>query len=418
MTVKSIILATEQRENMKSNKATVLHSILGKPLISYTIDTLREMDIEGICILTGDKAKDIKSVLGNSINYGFQDDISLKEIKSFIEKSEDIIVLDGNNPLVTSQSLMEMLVIHRQSNNGATVLSATLEKPENYSRAYIFKAKALQSALLQIKNKNGQGFYPQDILGIFDKEEWVINTMDIGNVSDLMKVNSRSQLAHCGRIMKERINKKHMDRGVIIEDPNNTYIGPEVNIGYDTTIEPNCMLKGTTVIGNDCFIGNGTNIENSQISNGVHIENSHIYDSFIDDHTDVGPFAYIRPQSTIGKNVKIGDFVEIKNSSIGDYTKVSHLTYVGDADVGKHVNFGCGSVLVNYDGINKHRSTIEDYAFIGCNTNLVSPVTIGERAYTAAGSTITNNVPQESLGISRAKQVNKEGWVAYKYPKK
>lgn len=216
---------------------------------------------------------------------------------------------------------------------------------------------------------------------------------------------------------KNKINQKHMENGVILMDPNNTYIEAEVTIGTGTIIEPGCMLKGETNIGESCVIGYNTKIENTQIANNVHIESSVILDSFIEEEAKIGPFAYIRPGSKIGRRVKIGDFVEIKNTTIGEDTKVSHLTYIGDADVGKGVNFGCGSVLVNYDGVKKHRSYIGDHAFIGCNTNLVSPVNIGERAYTAAGSTITADVPKESLGISRVKQVNKEGWVNKKYPK-
>lgn len=418
MRVKSIILTVDQGENMTSHKAKVLHPILGKALISYTIDAISQMDIERICILQEDQSDDIKNTLGHSEKYVFQEVSKITQITNFVGDCGNIVVLSGDTPLITSLAIEKTLKFHDAGDNGVTILSAKPNKSEDYGQIYVFKAKVLTGALRQVRENNQKDYCLQDLVEIVSKDGCKVDTLDITNGLDLLKVSSRSQLAQCTRIMKQRINEKHMDNGVTLEDPTNTYIGPEVTIGFDTIIEPNCMLKGRTTIGRDCFIGNGSNIENGQISDGVHIESSHIHDSFIDDHAHVGPFAYIRPHSSIGKNVRIGDFVEIKNSSIGDYTKVSHLTYVGDADVGEHVNFGCGTVLVNYDGVDKHRSTIGDYAFIGCNTNLVSPVNIADKAYTAAGSTITKDVPKESLGIARARQVNKEGWVAYKHPEK
>ena len=217
--------------------------------------------------------------------------------------------------------------------------------------------------------------------------------------------------------MKQRINAKHMANGVTLIDPNSTYICPDVVIGKDTIIEPGCMLEGKTVIGEGCRIGYHSKLKNAVLSNNVDVEISVILDSSVDEGTHVGPFAYIRPNSHIGKNIKVGDFVEIKNANIGDGTKISHLTYVGDADVGQNVNFGCGTVVVNYDGQKKHRTTIGDNAFIGCNTNLVSPVTVEDNAYTAAGSTITDTVPKNSLAIARAKQENKLEWVTKKRQK-
>lgn len=411
MDVKSIILSTDQGKNMASNKAKVLHEILGKALISYSIEAVREIGVKEIGILVGQQKEDIKNILGDKKGYTFLEELGSVQVMEFVGCSGDVIILDGDMPLIRGGDLEEVLKLHQKFNYDATVLSAGLDNSEAYGKAYIFKAQVLNDVLLE---KNCF----QDIIGGLRGKGYLVGDLAISEMSHLLRIDSRVQLAKCTQILKEKINEKHMENGVTIEDPKNTYIGPDVTIGYDTIIEPNCILKGETIVGYDCVIGYNSKIENSQISNGVRIENSVICDSFIDDYACIGPFAYIRPQSKIGKGVKIGDFVEIKNSTIGDHTKVSHLTYVGDADVGEHVNFGCGSVLVNYDGSQKCRSTIEDYAFIGCNTNLVSPVTIGERAYTAAGSTITKDVAKESLGIGRAKQVNKEGWVAYKYPKK
>lgn len=211
--------------------------------------------------------------------------------------------------------------------------------------------------------------------------------------------------------MNREIIEKYKSNGVIFIDENSVYIDESVEIGNGTLIEPNVMLRGNTVIGENVTIGFCSDITNSKINDGVTIKHSVIVDSEIGKDTTVGPFAYLRPNSKIGEKVKIGDFVEIKNSTIDDGTKLSHLTYVGDAEVGKNVNFGCGTVVVNYDGKKKHKTIIKDNAFIGCNTNLISPVTIEQNAYTAAGSSITDDVPKDSLAIARARQVVKKDWV-------
>lgn len=214
--------------------------------------------------------------------------------------------------------------------------------------------------------------------------------------------------------LRKEVNQKLMISGVIIEDPQTTYIDETVSIKAGTTILPNSRITGETSIGSGCVIGPNTIISNCKIGDDNEILSSVLTDAVVENRVHIGPFAYLRPKSIISDNAKIGDFVEIKNATIGEGTKVSHLTYIGDCDVGKKCNFGCGCVVVNYDGTAKHRSKVGDNAFIGCNTNLVSPVEIGEYAYTAAGSTITQNVPSGALGIARAKQDNKEGWVERK----
>ncbi len=214
--------------------------------------------------------------------------------------------------------------------------------------------------------------------------------------------------------MQSRILNKLMIEGVTIINANNTYIEKKVQIGRDTIIYPGSYITGTTTIGEDCHIGPDARIENTKVADRVEVRSSTLLDSCVDDDTKVGPYAYLRPKSTIGKNVKVGDFVEVKNSTIGDNSKVSHLAYIGDGDVGQNVNIGCGVVFVNYDGKNKNRTTVKDGAFVGCNANLVAPVTVSEGAYVAAGSTVTENVEEKSLAIARAKQVNKTGWVEKK----
>lgn len=224
------------------------------------------------------------------------------------------------------------------------------------------------------------------------------------------QLEDKLSLAEKYRIEKEAVNKKHMEAGVTIIDPAVTYIDSDVEIEPGAVIYPCTFLRGKTKISKGCVIGPSTTVENSAIGENTKVINSVVTDSTIGSDTNVGPFAYIRPNCNIGSNIKIGDFVEVKNSTIGDGTKVSHLTYIGDSDVGKEINFGCGTVTVNYDGKSKHRTVIEDNAFIGCNANLVAPVTIKENAFIAAGSTITDDVSENSLAIARARQVVKENW--------
>ena len=415
MDVKSIILATEEKDQMKSKKVKVLHELLGKPLISYPIRACKAVSSQQICVVIESQKQAIQATLGDGLAYTLKADGLIAAVE-FAQDSDNLIILNGDAPLIRGEILEELLAFHLETNNGISILRPALEVTGS-AQIHVFKAGLLKSALGQRPDDRKLDYCLGGIVELLLKDGCDLGVMEAADRLDLLRVHSRSQLAQCAAVMKSVINEGHMDNGVTLEDPSNTYIESDVVIGQDTIIGPNCILKGKSTIGSNCLIGYNTNITNTQIANGVKIENSQVQDSFIDEDAHIGPFAYIRPDSKIGKGVRIGDFVEIKNSTIGDYTKVSHLTYVGDADVGKHVNFGCGSVLVNYDGVNKHRSTIEDYAFIGCNTNLVSPVKIGEGAYTAAGSTITLDVPKESLGISRGKQVNKEGWVAYKRPK-
>jgi bifunctional UDP-N-acetylglucosamine pyrophosphorylase / glucosamine-1-phosphate N-acetyltransferase len=229
-----------------------------------------------------------------------------------------------------------------------------------------------------------------------------------------MGVNNKLQLFEATEIMKKRILKSHMLAGVTIIDANNTYIDKTVKIARDVTIYPGCMLEGSTIIDEDCIIGPNSTIVNSILDKNVIVKNSIILDNKIGEATTIGPFAYLRPGNIIGKEVKIGDFVEMKNSNFGNNSKASHLAYIGDADVGENVNLGCGVVFVNYDGKNKNRSSVEDNCFVGCNVNVVAPVTVKRGSYIAAGTTLTMDVPEDSLSIGRVRQENKEGWMKNK----
>ncbi len=454
MKTKALILAAGQGTRMKSNKAKVLHKVFDKALVEYPILAANHIGAKEICIIVGHQAEEVKKALGDQISYALQKEQlgtghAVMQAIDFIDDDGEVLILYGDTPLITGETLEKMLTFHRTNKNAATVLSAIVDEPTGYGRIvrnennefikiveqkdastsekeireinggmYVFEAGLLKYALTKLTNNNVQKeYYLTDTLEILLAQGHKIDAVPAEDANEILGVNSREQLAEVTDIMRRRINAYHMINGVTIVDPANTYIGSSVKIGKDTIIEPGCIIEGNTTIGEGCHIGFHSKIRNSVIGEHVDIEMSVITDSFIDEGTHVGPFAYLRPHSHLGKNIKIGDFVEIKNANIGDGTKVSHLTYIGDADVGKNVNFGCGTVVVNYDGAKKHRTTIEDNAFIGCNTNLIAPVTVEEAAYTAAGSTITKTVPKNSLGIARARQENKEEWVTKKRKK-
>lgn len=439
---------------MKSSTSKVLHEIFHKPLVYYPIEAARYAGAQEVCLVVGHKSEEVMKTFGDTVKYALQAERlgtghAVMQAMDFIGDDGEILVLYGDTPLITAQTIEKMLAFHRKKKNAVTVLSALVDDPTGYGRIvrdeskhfvkiveqkdatdeekriteinggmYVFEAKHLKSALSKITNNNKQQeYYLTDTIEILLHEGYNVDAIAIMNPDDILGVNSREQLAQATAIMKQRINRKHMDNGVTLIDPHHTYIDPEVEIGQDTVIEPGCIIEGNTSIGENCIIGYNTKIRNCKVGNSVAIESSMIIDSQIDEGCHIGPFAYIRPNSHIGAKVKIGDFVEIKNATIGEGTKVSHLTYIGDADVGRDVNFGCGTVVVNYDGEKKHRTIIKDHAFIGCNTNLVSPVVIEENVYTAAGSTITQDVPKNSLAIARARQEIKPEWVTKKRQK-
>ena len=279
------------------------------------------------------------------------------------------------------------------------------------SGMYVFDAAALTEALKELTPNNAQGeYYLTDTLEILLKKGKKISAYIAGDPDEIRGINDRVQLAETEKIMQERINRSHMKNGVTMILPETIIIEDNVEIGADTVIYPNVILRSGTKIGKNCSIGSNTQITDSKIADNVDILSSVLLECSIDEGTHVGPFAYIRPNTHVGKSVRVGDFVELKNSNIDDGTKISHLTYVGDSDVGKRVNFGCGTVTVNYDGKKKYRTKIGDDCFIGCNTNLVAPVEVEDGGYTAAGSTITDTVPENALAIARARQVNKQTW--------
>lgn len=447
MSFKTIILAAGKGTRMKSKKAKVLHEVCGKPMVNHIIDVSKLAGSKETIVITGHMKDEVLKALDNDIKIAEQKERlgtghAVMMCKDFINDDDKIMILCGDTPLLNEETLKNLLDYHNKNSYKATVLTCIVENSNGYGRIirddknnllkiveqkdasmeellvkeinsgiYIFDGLDLKIALDKIDNNNAQGeYYLTDTLELIKNDDKSVGAFSGALIEEIMGVNSKLDLSKANEIMRRKINENHMLEGVIIVDTTSTYIDLDVKIGMDTIIEPNVILKGNTVIGEDCIIGANSKIIDSRISDDVKIENSTVLESNIDSNTTVGPYAYIRPNCNIGKNVKIGDFVEVKNSNIDDNTKASHLTYIGDANLGKGINLGCGVVFVNYDGKNKFRTTVEDNSFIGCNTNLIAPVKVEENSYIAAGSTITDDVPKNNLAIARARQVNKDNW--------
>lgn len=448
----ALILAGGSGKRMKSNLPKVLHKVCNKEMVNHVIDTMRKAGLDDINVIVGKGAELVKeATVQKNVTYSLQAEQlgtghAVICAKEFLKNKVGIVtIFAGDAPLITEDTVKRCIDFHINGGFRATLLTSILEDPSGYGRIirnsegnvekivehkdcneeelkikevnaamYCFDIESLVGGLDKINNDNAQKeYYLTDMVEILKSAGEKVGAMAI-NFEETLGVNSRTQLSEVEKIMRNRINKKHMENGVTIIDPQNTYIGADVKIGNDTVIYPGNVLEGNTVIKENCMLYPNSRITDSIINSGVTIQSSVILESVIGSDTTVGPFAYIRPESVIGEHARIGDFVEIKKSQIGNNTKVSHLTYIGDAEVGSGCNFGCGTVVVNYDGKTKHKTVIGNDSFIGCNTNLVSPVTIEDNTYIAAGSTITDTVPRNSLAIARAKQVVKKDWVIKK----
>ena len=446
-----IILAAGEGKRMKSKLPKVLHRVCGKPMVQHVIDAVKGAGVEQLVVVVGHKADEVKACLSDDIYTAYQKEQlgtghAVMCAENFLKDKEGtVIILAGDAPLITEDTISKVLKYHESNGYAATILTADAENPEGLGRIirdgsgnverivehkdaseeerkvkevnsanYCFNIKVLLEMLGKLDNKNAQGeYYLTDTIELIRKSGRKVGAYKT-SFTEFMAVNSKVQLYEADKAMRKRIIYGLMDEGVTIIDPETVHIGTDVKVARDTVIYPGVILEGKTEIGEDCIIGQNTRIVDSVIDSAVKIQSSVIMDSHIMEGAQIGPFAYVRPESTIGKHARIGDFVEIKKSYIGDGTKVSHLTYIGDATVGKECNFGCGTVFVNYDGDGKHRTIVGDHVFVGCNTNLIAPVEVGDNSYIAAGSTITDNVPEEALAIARARQVNKDGWVKKK----
>ncbi|CAF1857740.1 bifunctional UDP-N-acetylglucosamine diphosphorylase/glucosamine-1-phosphate N-acetyltransferase GlmU [Bacillus subtilis] len=445
----AVVLAAGQGTRMKSKLYKVLHPVCGKPMVEHVVDEALKLSLSKLVTIVGHGAEEVKKQLGDKSEYALQAEQlgtahAVKQAQPFLANEKGVtIVICGDTPLLTAETMEQMLKEHTQREAKATILTAVAEDPTGYGRiirsengavqkivehkdaseeerlvteintgTYCFDNEALFRAIDQVSNDNAQGeYYLPDVIEILKNEGETVAAYQTGNFQETLGVNDRVALSQAEQFMKERINKRHMQNGVTLIDPMNTYISPDAVIGSDTVIYPGTMIKGEVQIGEATIIGPHTEIMNSAIGSRTVIKQSVVNHSKVGNDVNIGPFAHIRPDSVIGNEVKIGNFVEIKKTQFGDRSKASHLSYVGDAEVGTDVNLGCGSITVNYDGKNKYLTKIEDGAFIGCNSNLVAPVTVGEGAYVAAGSTVTEDVPGKALAIARARQVNKDDYV-------
>lgn len=444
----AVVLAAGQGTRMKSKLYKVMHPVMGKPMVGHVVDQALEAKMDKIVTVTGVGAETVKEYLGEKSEYVLQKEQlgtahAVEQAASLLNgKDGTTLVICGDTPLLTTETLEKLMAHHEEAGAKATVLTAHAENPFGYGRVirsedgavskiveqkdaskeeqavqeintgtYCFDNRALFEALEKVDNNNSQGeYYLPDVMEILKNQNELISAYQLEDKSEALGVNDRVALAEASKLMKKRINEKHMRNGVTFVDPEQTYIESDVVIGQDTVLEPGVYLKGRTIIGQDSFIGAHSIIEDSEIGNQVNVRSSLIESSKMGDNSDVGPNSHLRPDTVLEEKVHVGNFVEIKKATLGKNTKVGHLTYVGDATLGENINLGCGTVFVNYDGKQKHHIKVGDNSFIGCNTNLIAPVSVESNTYVAAGSTITDTVPAESLAIARARQVNKEGY--------
>lgn len=444
----AVVLAAGQGKRMKSKLYKVLHPVCGKPMVGHVLETVKATGCERSIVVVGHGAESVQAYLGGSAEYALQETQlgtghAVMQAKDLIGAEEGtLIVACGDTPLITPETLATLMALHEERGAAATVLTAVAENPAGLGRiirtadgalqkiveqkdctpdedaireintgTYCFDNAKLFAALEKVTNQNAQGeYYLTDVIGILREQGELVLAYQTNDIAESVGVNDRLALSEAESYMRQRIARRHMLNGVTIIDPASTYIEADVTIGSDTVIYPGSLLKGNTRIGESCIIGPSSEIEDSVIKDGAKVKHSVLSDAEVGARTSVGPFAYLRPGTVLGEDVKIGDFVEIKKATIGDGSKVSHLSYVGDATVGKNVNVGCGAITVNYDGFNKSLTEIEDDAFIGSNVNLIAPVKVGKGAYVVAGSTITRAVAEGDLAIARQRQENKPGY--------
>ncbi|MCQ2380777.1 MAG: bifunctional UDP-N-acetylglucosamine diphosphorylase/glucosamine-1-phosphate N-acetyltransferase GlmU [Acidaminococcaceae bacterium] len=448
----AIILAAGKGTRMKSSLPKVLHKIGGKPMVEHVICAAKEAGAEKQIVVIGHGAEAVREQIGDAVEFAVQEPQlgtghavmqTEKTLKNF---QGTVLVLCGDTPLLNGEELAKFIKIHKQTKVGASVLTTNLDNPFGYGRIirdtsgdvvgiveekdataeqkavkeintgiYCLECPEMFNVLKGLSNNNAQGeYYLTDVLGKLRDAGKKIGAVTTDDADMVMGINSRCQLAEAEQVLRQRILNKWMDEGVTIMDPASTFIEADVQIGNDTIIRPFTWLEGKTQIGSDCEIGPNARLTNVKVGTGTQLQFIYAHDCSVGDNVTAGPFVHLRPDTEIGNKVKIGNFIEVKNSKVGVGSKLPHLSYIGDTDMGGGVNVGCGSIMVNYDGKTKHRTIVEDDVFIGCNSNLVAPVKLGKGSFIGAGSTITKDVPEGALAVARGKQTNIADW-AKKY---
>lgn len=443
-----VILAAGLGTRMKSGIAKALHPLAGRPMVRHVLDAAASLDVEKIVLVVGHQADAIrKAVEQYRIEIVYQAEQlgtghAVRQAKNAVSTVEGpVVVLCADTPLLTADTLSGLVSMHTASGAAVTILTAEVRDPSGYGRivrdehgikavveekdaaagqkkirevntgVYCFDKNFLLASLDAIQNDNAQAeYYLPDAVALARNRGLIVSTFECMDPDEAMGVNTRLDLSRAEEIMAERINKKWMLAGVTMPRPKDVFVGLDVVLGQDVTIYENVRIEGMTEIGEGSIIYSGVRISDSIIGRGVVVKDcSVIEQSTVSDNAFIGPFAHLRPGSVIGARAKIGNFVEVKKSKVGEGSKANHLAYIGDADIGSEVNIGAGVITCNYDGFEKHATVIEDNVFVGSDSQLVAPVRIGRGAVVAAGATITKDVPPDALAIGRAPQENKEG---------
>ncbi len=453
MTFSAIILAAGKGTRMKSALPKVLHPLLGRPMIHFVTNTVAAVGVNQTIVVLGHEAEQIIPLLNEKTEIVYQRPLQLGTghalqlaLPAVAGNCDKLLILCGDTPLLTTATLQGLADYFSESSAACTVLSTVIANSFGYGRivrdldgnlmqiveekdasieqkqikeinsgCYCFDAPALREVIGELKPQNAQGeYYLTDAITALCKRGKIVNIYACQDSEEIMGINDRVQLAAADAILRRRKNEQLMRQGVTMIDPNTTYIEAAVTIAPDTVIEPNTYIRGNSIIGGNCHIGPNADIADSIIGDSCLIHRSMLCNCRTGNNCEIGPFAYLRPGTVLADRVKAGHFVEIKKSEIGEGSKVPHLSYIGDCTIGIGVNIGCGTITCNYDGTNKHPTVIGDGAFIGSNTNLVAPVKVGKNSVIGAGSTITDNVPDDALAVARSRQTNIENWSAKK----
>ena len=434
------VLAAGKGTRMRSNRAKVLHTICGVPMVNYVIAALKPVDPQSTLVVVGHQAQEVEAVLPPEIIPVLQEeqrgtgDAVRTALEAIDEEEGVLLVVNGDGPLISGRTLAGLVERHRSAGVGATVLVAELDDATGLGRVmedagvvriveerdatdaekeirlvnlglYAFELSEIRRALKLVDVENAQGeLYLTAALEIIGRKSRAV-THRVDNLQEAKLVNDRAQLALAEEIVRRRILDEHMRRGVTVRDPVSTHIEASVEIGRDTIILPGTFLRGETKIGADCVVGPSTDLLDTVVGDGALVEHSVGRGATVGPGASVGPYAYLRPETALGEASKVGAYCEVKNTKVGAKSKVPHLSYVGDAEIGEGVNLGAGTITANYDGKGKHRTRIEDGVFTGINTNLVAPVTIGENAYLGAGSVVTKDIPPGKLAAGMPARV-------------